>query len=159
LLHHAYKKHTEILLIMTHAINIPNNLSCNTAPHETQWPVFTQSNPPEYCGEIHVIRAWQVPQSVHQRLGLPGNIDLYITSEGHWAPTLEIAEHLLVNTPPAQSFTCKGATLSLFLCPQWAEDNGNPNAYDDYRVFLTVAGVWDAEEVWARAMVGAGQEF
>jgi hypothetical protein len=159
LLHHVYKKHTELLLIMTHAINIPNNLSCNIATYETQWPVFTQSNPPEYCGEIHRIAAWQVPPSVHKEFGLPDRTDMYLTDSGHWAPTLEIAEHCLVNTPRARSFKVKGATLGFFVPPQWAEENGNPSTHDDYRVFRTAAGGWDAEEFWARQLVGAGNEF
>jgi hypothetical protein len=144
---------------MTYAINTPNHFGCNMTKEVCDFPVFTQSNPPEYCGEIHRIDAWQVPLSVHKEFGLPDRTDLYITSEGHWAPTLENAEHRLVNTPAAQSFICKGATLSFFVPSQWAEENGNPNAHDDYRVFRTAAGGWDAEGIRERRLVGAGNEF
>jgi hypothetical protein len=139
------------------ASNTPNHNGCTIDRPVTQWPAFDQNN--EYCGEIRIIRAWQVPASVHKSLGLPDRTDLYLTSEGHWAPTLEIAEHLLANTPPAQLLIVKGATLSFFVPPQWAEDNGNPSTHDDYRVFRTAAGGWDAEEAWARQLVGAGNEF
>jgi hypothetical protein len=137
------------------ASNIPNHNGCNLSTREeTQWPAFKDQ---EYCGEIRIIRAWQVPARVHKSLGLPDRTDLYLTSEGHWAPTREIAEHLVANTPPAQLLIVKGATLSFFVPPQWAEDNGNPSTYDDYRVFRTAAGGWDAEEAWARQLVGAGE--
>jgi hypothetical protein len=142
---------------MTCTINTADYNSCNPTKEVNDFPVFNQNQ--EYCGHIHRIAAWQVPQSVHKEFGLPDRTDLYLTNEGHWAPTLEIAEHRLFNTPPAQSFKVKGATLGFFLPPQWAEENGNPNAYDDYRVFRTAAGGWDAEEFWARQLVGAGNEF
>jgi hypothetical protein len=133
--------------IMTHAINIPNNLSCNIAAYETQWPVFTQSNPPEYCGHIHRIAAWVVPTSVHQQLGLPDNLDLYLTDKGHWAPTLEIAEHFIITDCPLE-FICKGSTLSFFVPAQWAEGNGgSTKAYGDCRVFRTADGSWDARPI------------
>jgi hypothetical protein len=148
---------------MTYTINTADYNGCNPTKEVNDFPVFTQSNPPEYCGYIHRIAAWQVPQSVHQQLGLRDNLDLYITSKGHWAPTLENAEHGLVNTPPAQSFICKGATLSFFVPPQWAEDNGNPNAHDDYRVFRTAAGGWDAEGIYVSrrpvSLVGLAEVF
>jgi hypothetical protein len=137
--------------IMTYTINTPNHFGCNMTKEVSDFPVFDQNQ--EYCGQIHRIAAWQVPQSVYQQLGLPDNLDLYITSEGHWAPTIEIAEHVLVNTPRARSFKVKGATLSFFVPAQWAEDNGNPSTHDDYRVFRTAAGGWDAEEAWARQRV------
>jgi hypothetical protein len=139
------------------ASNIPNHNGCNlSTKEETQWPAFDQNN--EYCGEIHRIAAWAVPARVHKSLGLPDNLDLYLTSNGHWVPTREIAEHF-INMPPAQSLIVKGATLSFFVPPQWAEENGNPSTHDDYRVFRTAAGGWDAEEACARQLVGAGNEF
>jgi hypothetical protein len=146
---------------MTYTINTPNHFGCNPTKEVSDFPVFNQNN--EYCGHIHRIAAWQVPQSVYQQLGLPDNLDLYITSEGHWAPTLENAEHRLVNTPAAQSLIVKGATLSFFVPPQWAEDNGNPSAYDDYRVFRTAAGGWDAEGIYVSrrpvSLVGLAEVF
>jgi hypothetical protein len=129
------------------ASNIPNHNGCNfSTREETKWPAFDQNN--EYCGEIRMIRAWQVPASVHKSLGLRGNLDLYVTSEGHWASTREIAEHLLANTPPAQSLIVKGATLSFFVPPQWAEGNGgSTKAYGDCQVFRTATGGWDAQPI------------
>ena len=138
---------------MTYAT--PNHFSCNHTPHETQWPAFDSNG--NYCGHINRIAAWAVPAGIHNQLGLPSYVDLYLTSEGHWAPTLEIAEHLLASTPSPRSFTVKGSTISLFVPPQWAEDNGNPNAYEDYRVFRTAAGGWDAESLYvSRRSISVG---
>jgi hypothetical protein len=79
---------------------------------------------------------------------------LYITSEGQWAQTFEIAEHLLTTSPKPTEFVVKGALLALFIPGEWAIDNGNPNTYSDYRVFLTTAGYWDAEEIEPPVLVG-----
>ena len=147
---------------MTYAT--PNHNGCTIAPHETQWPAFDHNG--NYCGEIHRIAAWAVPAGIHNQLGLPSyadHVDLYLTSEGHWAPTLEIAEHLLASTPSPQSFTVKGSTLSIFVLPQWTEDNGNPNRDEDYRVFRTAAGgCWDAESLYVSrrsSLVGLAEVF
>jgi hypothetical protein len=143
---------------MTHAINIPIHFGCNPTREETQWPAFDQNQ--EYCGHTHRIAAWAVSPGVHAELGVSDYTDLYLTSEGHWATTLEIAEHLLVNKPTPKSFTCKGATLNLFVPAQWAEENGNPNPNGYYRVFKTASGYWDADEKEdIPLLVGASNEF
>jgi hypothetical protein len=130
---------------MTYTINIPNSNGCNLFPREeTQWPVFDQSVPPKYCGEIRIIRAWQVPQIAHSKLKLSVHTDLYLTSEGHWGSSIEKAEKLLVNTPPPKSFTVKGSTLRFFFHAQWL-DKKKPGTNADYRVFRDFAGQWTAE--------------
>jgi hypothetical protein len=135
------------------ALSTPNHNGCTIDRPVTQWPAFDNNH--EYCGEIRRIDPWAVPGAVYESLNLPDNLDLFLTSEGHWAPTLEIAEHLLINTEAPAEFIVSGATLSLFVPPQWAEENGNPNAYDDYRVFRTAAGGWDAEEAQELVLVEA----
>ena len=146
---------------MTYTPSIPDHNGCTIAPHENQWPAFDSNN--EYCGNINRIAAWQVPEAAYKPLNLPNHLDLYLTSEGHWAPTLEIAEHLLASTPSPQSFTVKGSTISLFVPPQWAEENGNPNRDEDYRVFRTAAGgCWDAESFYVSrrsSSVGLAEVF
>jgi hypothetical protein len=130
---------------MTYTINTPNHFGCNMTKEVSDFPVFNQNQ--EYCGHIHRIAAWQVPQSVHQQLGLPDNLDLYLTDKGHWAPTLEIAEHFITTDCPLE-FICKGATLGFFVPPQWAEANGgSTKAYGDCRVFRTADGSWDARAI------------
>ena len=134
------------------AFGTPNHNGCTIARPVTQWPAFDSN---KYCGEVRRIIAWTVPKSAYEALKLPDNLDLFLTSEGHWAKTFEHAEHLLANTEPPKEFIVKGNTLSLFVPPQWAEENGNPSAYDDYRVFRTAAGGWDAEEAQELVLVEA----
>jgi hypothetical protein len=129
--------------IMTYTI--PNHHGYHFAKEATEWPVFDQKQ--EYCGQIWSIAAWAVPAGIHENLGLPDHIDLYLTSAGQWAPTLEQAEHYLVNTEAPTEFRVKGASLGLFVCGKWAIDNGSPDTYGDYRVFKCSAGYWDAEEI------------
>jgi hypothetical protein len=70
-----------------------------------------------------------------------------MTNAGQWAPTFEIAEHYLANTEPPTEFKVKGASLSLFVPGEWADDNGSPNTYSDYRVYQRSPGFWEAEEI------------
>jgi hypothetical protein len=129
---------------MTHAINTADYNDCNITKEVCDFPVFNQNQ--EYCGEIRKIAAWQVPQSVHQSLGLTDRADLYLTSEGHWAPTLEIAEHF-INTDCPLEFICKGGILSFFVSPQCVERHGSIKAYEDCRVFRTADGSWDFKAI------------
>jgi hypothetical protein len=143
---------------MTQILNITNHNGCNFTREETEWSVYDQNQ--DHCGLIYRVAAWAVPTVIHQRLELPNHIDLYITSKGHWASTLEHAEHHLLHTEPPQEFMVKGASLTLFVPSQWADDNGTPNTYSDYRVFQHSAGFWDAEEVEEPpVLIGAYEEF
>jgi hypothetical protein len=112
---------------------------------ETEWPGFSDRQ--EYCGQINLIAAWAVPNGIHEQMELPKHISLYITSVGQWAPTIEIAEHYLSRTEPPTEFRVKGASLGLFVSGAWADDNGSPNVYSDYRVYQRSPGCWDAEEI------------
>jgi hypothetical protein len=100
------------------------------------------NNSQEYCGQIQLIAAWSVPAKVYQDLELPSHLDLYLSSEGHWAPALEIAEHYLSNTKPPIEFLVKGSTLSFFADLQWV-----PNAQGNYRVYRRLDGGFDVEEI------------
>jgi hypothetical protein len=144
---------------MTQTLNIANHNGSNFAPtEETEWPAFNDRQ--EYCGQIYLTRAWAVPNGIYEELGLRNHVDLYLTSKGQWAATLEHAEHYLSRTEPPTEFKVKGASLGLFICGQWAEDNGSPNVYSDYQVFKHSAGYWDAEEIEEPpVVVGAYEEF
>ncbi len=124
------------------ALSTPNHNGCTIDRPVTQWPAFDQNH--EYCGEIHRIAAWAVPNAVYEAWGLQDNLDLYLTTEGHWAPTLEIAEHLLASTPPPKSFKVKGSTLRFFFPSEWLK-NKKPSINEDYRVFRDFANEWTAE--------------
>jgi hypothetical protein len=119
---------------------------------ETQWPVFDRDQ--EFCGHIFRISSWAIPGGIHAQFNLPNHLDLYITSDGQWATTLEIAEHLLTTESAPTEFIVKGALLALFIPAEWAIDNGNPNTYSDYRVFYTPAGYLDAEEIEGAVLIG-----
>jgi hypothetical protein len=136
---------------------IPDHHGSNLTREETDWPAFNDRQ--EYCGQIHRIVAWAVPNGIHQNMDLPKHVDLYLTSAGQWAPTLEHAEHYLSRTEPPTEFKVKGASLGLFVSGEWAEDNGSPNTYSDYLVFKRSPGFWDAEEIEEPVLVGAFEEF
>jgi hypothetical protein len=131
---------------------IPNHHGSQFQKEETQWAVFDKHQ--EFHGHVFKIAAWAVPANIHAQLSLPSHIDLYISSDGQWAPTLELAEHLLTTESAPTEFIVKGALLALFIPSEWAIDNGNPNTYSDYRVFLTTAGYWDAEEIESPVLIG-----
>jgi hypothetical protein len=111
---------------------IANHHCAHLTREETQWSVFDENQ--EYCGHVFRIAAWAIPDGIHAGFSLRSHIDLYITSEGQWAPTLEIAEHLLATESAPAEFVVKGALLALFVPTEWAEGNGNPNTYSDYHV-------------------------
>jgi hypothetical protein len=142
---------------MTYTISIADHNGCNFAKQETDWPAFNDRQ--EYCGQIYRQTAWAVPSVIHEGMELPKHIDLYLTSVGQWAPTFEIAEHYLAHTEPPTEFVVKGASLGLFVPGAWAEDNGSPNTYSDYRVYQRSPGFWDAEEIEEPVLVGAYEEF
>jgi hypothetical protein len=107
---------------------------------ETEWPALNDRQ--EYCGQIHRIAAWSVPARVYRELKISNHLDLYLSSEGHWAATLEHAEHYLSSTKPPIEFLIKGSCLNLFAALQWV-----PNAQSNYRVYRRLDGGWDVEEV------------
>jgi hypothetical protein len=131
---------------------IANHHGSHFQTEQTQWSVFDEHQ--EYCGHVFQISAWAVPAGIHAGFSLPSHIDLYITSEGQWAQTLEIAEHLLTNEPAPEEFVVKGSLLALFVPEDWAIDNGNPNTYSDYRVFRDPAGYWNAVEIEPPVLAG-----
>ena len=136
---------------------IADHHSSHLTREETEWPVF--DNNQDLCGQIYLIAAWAVPEGIHQQLGLRNHIDLFLTTNGQWAPTLEIAEHYLVRTEAPTEFKVKGASLGLFVPSEWAEDNGSPNIYRDYRVFKRSADCWDAERIERPSLIEAFEEF
>jgi hypothetical protein len=142
---------------MTYAINIADHHGSHLTREETEWPAFNDRQ--EYCGQIYLIAAWAVPNEIHKQLGLRNHNDLYLTSNGQWAATLEHAEHYLSRTEPPTEFRVKGASLGLFLPGQWADENGSPNVYSDYQVFKHSAGYWDAELIEPPVSIGAFEEF
>jgi hypothetical protein len=134
-----------------------NHHCAHLTREETQWAVFDQNQ--EYSGHIFRIAAWAIPDGIHAGFSLPNHLDLYITSDGQWAQTFEIAEHLLTTSPKPTEFVVKGALLALFIPGEWAIDNGNPNTYSDYRVFYTPAGYWDAEEIEPPVVIGTLPDY
>jgi hypothetical protein len=132
---------------MTQTINIPDHHGCNLTREQTSWPVFDDRQ--EYRGHITFIQSTAIPRKVYEQLKLGDRTDigLFLTPAGQWATTLEYAEHLLVNTEPPQECLVKGALLGIFVPGEWAEENGTPNTYGDYRVYRRSPEGWDAEEV------------
>jgi hypothetical protein len=135
---------------MTYAM--ANHHCAHLTREQTQWSVFDRNQ--EYCGQVFQIAAWAVPAGIHAGFSLPNHIDLYITSEGQWAQTLEIAEHLLTTESAPAEFVVKGSLMALFVPGEWAIDNGNPNTYSDYRVFWDRSGYWNAEEIEPPVLIG-----
>jgi hypothetical protein len=131
---------------------IANHHSSHFDREQTQWQVFDQNQ--EYCGQVFQIAAWAVPAGIHDGFSLPNHLDLYITSEGQWAQTLEIAEHLLINEPAPEEFVVKGSLMALFVPSEWAIDNGNPNTHSDYQIFRDPSGYWNAEEIEPPVLIG-----
>jgi hypothetical protein len=132
--------------------SIANHHCAHLTREETQWAVFDQNQ--EYRGHVFCIAAWAIPSGIHAQFNLPNHIDLYITSEGQWAQTLEIAEHLLTTESAPAEFVVKGALLALFIPGEWAIDHGDPNPYSDYQIFRNAAGYWNALEIEHPVLVG-----
>jgi hypothetical protein len=131
---------------------IPNHHGSHFEIEETQWAVFDKEQ--EFRGHVFQIASWAIPGGIHAQFELPNHLDLYITSDGQWAPTLELAEHLLTTESAPSEFVVKGALLALFIPGEWAIDNGSPNTYGDYRVFYAPAGYWDAVEIEPLVIIG-----
>jgi hypothetical protein len=129
-----------------------NHHCAHLTREEIQWAVFDEEQ--EYRGHVFRIASWAIPGGIHAQFELPNHLDLYITSDGQWAPTLELAEHLLTTESAPTEFIVKGALLALFIPGEWAIDNGSPNIYSDYRVFYDPAGYWDAEEIEPPVLIG-----
>jgi hypothetical protein len=126
---------------MTYTISIADHHGSNLTREETEWPAFNDQQ--EYCGQIYRIAAWSVPARVYRELKISSNhLDLYLSSEGHWAATLEHAEHYLSSTKPPIEFLIKGSCLNLFAALQWV-----PNAQSNYRVYRRLDDGFDVEEV------------
>jgi hypothetical protein len=47
---------------------------------ETEWPVFDDRQ--EYCEQMNWTGAWAILKKVHEKLGLPNHIGLFLTSAG-----------------------------------------------------------------------------
>lgn len=137
---------------MTYAI--ANHHGSHFQTEQTHWLVLNEHQ--KCCGYVVKISAWAVPAGIHEGFSLPNHLDLYITSEGQWAPTLEIAEHLLTTESAPAEFVVKGALLALFVPGEWAIDNGNPNTYSDYWVFRDPAGYGNAVEIELPVLIGVG---
>jgi hypothetical protein len=137
--------------------SIANHHCAHLTREETQWSVFDQNQ--EYCGHVFRIASWAIPGGIHAQFNLPNHIDLYITTEGQWAQTLEIAEHLLTSETAPEEFVVKGALLALFIPAEWAIDNGNPNTYSDYHVFRDPAGYWNAQEIEPPVLIGNNPDY
>jgi hypothetical protein len=138
---------------------VADHHGCNLTREQTNWPVFDDHQ--EYRGRITFIQSTAIPRKVYEQLKLGDRTDigLFLTPAGQWATTLEHAEHLLVNTEPPTEFLSKGATLGYFLPGEWAEENGTPNTYVDYRVFKLPSGRWDAEEIEPAPVMGGYEPF
>lgn len=118
---------------------IANHYCSNFAPREqTDRPVFNDQR--KFCGKIWLTCSWAVPAKVYESLGLPNHIDLYLTSEGHWASTFEMAEHYLLETTSPTEFLAKGAVLIHFA-------SGKFNAHADYLVSRNDMGGWEVKLV------------
>jgi hypothetical protein len=138
---------------------VADHHGCNLTREQTSWPVFDDRQ--EYRGHITFIQSTAIPRKVYEQLKLGDRTDigLFLTPAGQWATTLEYAEHLLVNTEPPIEFLSTGATLGYFLPGEWAEENGTPNTYGDYRVFKLPSGCWDAEEIEPAPVMGGYEPF
>jgi hypothetical protein len=144
---------------MTQTINIPNHHGCTLTREQSQWQIFDEARKDWVW--INRIAGWAVPSAVRERLGLANrkDIDIYLTSAGQWATTLEHAEHYLLRTEPPTEFLSTGATLGYFFPDKWFEENGTPNTYGEYRVFKLPSGRWDAEEIEPAPVMGGYEPF
>jgi hypothetical protein len=135
---------------MTYAI--ANHYGSSFETEQTHWLAFDTNN--KCIGHITKIAAWAVPAGIHAGFSLPNHLELYLNSNGQWAPTLENAEHLLINEPAPEEFIIKGSLMALFVPGEWAIDNGNPNKQSDYQIFRDPSGYWNAEEIEPPVLIG-----
>jgi hypothetical protein len=112
---------------------------------ESRWAVFTNNNSKlSHIGQVNKIAAPQVPDRCHETLSSSRSNSLFLTSEGHWATTLEAAVDLLVTSEVCQEFVVTGGLLDLFPLPR---NEGCVKRWGDYRVFKDSDGYWNAEEI------------
>jgi hypothetical protein len=112
---------------------------------ESRWAVFSSNNGKlSHIGQVNKIAAPQVPDRCHQTLSSSRSNPLFLTSEGHWARTLEDAADLLVTSEACQEFVVTGGLLDLFPLPR---NEGCAKRWSDYRVFKDSDGYWSAEEI------------
>jgi hypothetical protein len=112
---------------------------------QDRWAVFlSNSGKLSHIGQVNKIAAPQVPDRCHQTLSSSRSNPLFLTSEGHWAKTLEEAADLLVTSEVCQEFVVTGGLLDLFPLPR---DESQVKRWGDYRVFRDSNGYWSAEEI------------
>jgi hypothetical protein len=112
---------------------------------ESRWAVLTSSNGKlSHIGQVNKIIAAKVPDRCHEILSSPRSNALFLTSEGHWAKTLEAAADLLANSESLKEFIATGGLLGLFQLPR---DEDCSKHWSDYRVFRDFDGCWSAEEI------------
>jgi hypothetical protein len=118
---------------MTYAI--ANHQLANLDQEETIWD-FPEGRIAKICG-------WSIPKRVLVQLQLKNSHDAYLSNNGYWSADMKTAlERILL--APAAEIEIKGNCLSMFVPPEWAEDNGNPNSKEIYRVWRNQSS-WDAE--------------
>jgi hypothetical protein len=112
---------------------------------ESRWAVFSSNNGKlSYIGQVNKIAAPQVPDRYHQTLSSSRSNPLFLTSEGHWAKTLEEAANSLATSEACQEFVVTGGLLDLF---PLARNESQVKRWNDYRVFKYSNGCWNAEEI------------
>jgi hypothetical protein len=113
---------------------------------ESRWAVFAPDDHGKlsHIGQVNKILAPQVPDRCHEALSSPRSNQLFLTSEGHWARTLEDAADLLATLEPCHEFIVTGALLDLFQLPR---NERCVKPWSDYRVFRGSDGYWSAEEI------------
>jgi hypothetical protein len=112
---------------------------------ESRWAVlFSNNGKLRHIGQVNKIAAPQVPDRYHQTLSSSRSNPLFLTSEGHWARTLEEAADLLATSEACQEFVVTGGLLDLFPLPR---NEGFVKRWGDYRVFRDSNGYWSAEEI------------
>jgi hypothetical protein len=112
---------------------------------ESRWAVLTSSNGKlSHIGQVNKIAAPQVPDRCHEALSSPRSNPLFLTSEGHWARSLEAAADLLVTSEVCKEFVVTGGLLDLFPLPR---DESQVKRWGEYRVFRNSDGYWNAEEI------------
>jgi hypothetical protein len=119
-----------------------------TEKGETHWLIVDRQ---ECCGRIFPIESASVPAGFHQAFGLPRHLTLYLTSNGQWAPTPELAKEIFLSEPVPEAFIITGRLLPLFISGEFIfEGFGRLNLDAYYRVFRTHYRhdnriSWDAE--------------
>jgi hypothetical protein len=117
---------------------------------ESRWAVLANNSCKlSHIGQVNKIAAPQVPDRCHQTLSSSRSNPLFLTSNGHWAKTLESAADLLATSEACQEFVVTGALLDLFQSPK---KEGCSKPWSDYRVYRDSDGYWNAEEISVSAV-------